>query len=152
MIAALLLIPKTAGSGVSSNMADTPRTLAFLLGAEAQDGQTPGSYTLQDLRDFMVSVLNIVPDVVSAAGTTQGTATVLVAQLNIVSTVAPGTGVVATAAYTKIWNVGLNDLKVYPISGAQFNTEGTNVSMLVPVGGAVETTMNPGDPTQGYAR
>jgi hypothetical protein len=36
-------------------MVDTVRTLAYLIGTEAPDGQAAGSYTLQRLRDFMVT-------------------------------------------------------------------------------------------------
>lgn len=98
-----------------------------------------------------VDVASTAPAVVAAAGTTQGTATVLSAQFNIITTVAAGTGVVANSTYTKIWNFGANDLKVYPLPTMQFNTEGTNIPILVPVGGVVETIMIPGG-TQGYAR
>lgn len=131
-------------------MVDTPRTQAYLTGTAFTDGQPQYAVTLQSERDFIVSVLNIVPASVSAAGTTQGTATVLTAQLNVVTTVAAGTGVVATATYTKIWNAGANDLLVYPITSAHFEALGTNLPILVPVGGAVEIVMTSG--TQGYAR
>lgn len=93
---------------------------------------------------------NWVPVVVSAAGATQGTATVLSSQFNIVTLVAPGTGVIATAGFTKIWNAGANNLLVYPISLAQFDAIGTNLPITIPVGGAAEIVMASG--VQGYAR
>lgn len=130
-------------------MVDTPRTQAFLTGTLFPDGSPQGFITPQSERDFIVSVLNVVPAIVSAAGTTQGTATALTAQLNVVTTVAAGTGVVATATYTEIWNAGANDLLVYPVSSAHFDALGTNLPITVPVGGAVRIIMNG---TQGYAR
>lgn len=130
-------------------MVDTPRTQAFILN-RFRDGQTQFSVLLQDERDFIVSTLNVVPASVSAAGTTQGGATVLTAQFNVVTAVAAGSGVMATANYTKIWNSGANDLLVYPISSAQFDAVGTNLPITVPVGGAVEIVMTSG--TQGYVR
>ncbi len=37
-------------------MADTIRTLAYLIASEFQNGQPPGSISPQDMRDFLVSV------------------------------------------------------------------------------------------------
>jgi hypothetical protein len=128
----------------------TPTSSSTLLTGEFQDGQSPGSIVPGCVRDIIASSPNIVPVTVSAAGTTQGTATVLTAQFNIVTSVASGTGVKATAGYTKIWNAGANALLVYPISGAQLDANGTNIPVSVGVGGSVEINMT--SPTQGYAR
>jgi hypothetical protein len=63
---------------------------------------------------------------ISAAGTTQATATELIAGISYVSTVAFGAGVALSPNATPgtcqiVYNAGANALKVYPISGAQIN-------------------------------
>lgn len=66
---------------------------------------------------------------ISAAGSTQGTATQLAAEFNQVATVGSGTGVIlatALAVPQYVWNDGANSLLVYPPSGAQINNLGTN--------------------------
>ena len=50
--------------------------------------------------------------------------------------------------YTKVWNATSNACLVYPISGAQFNSNGTNSPISVPAGGAAEFIMS--TTTQGY--
>jgi hypothetical protein len=127
-------------------MVDTPRTQAALITASADN--TTGNYNNQNQRDFIVSVLNVVPAVVSAAGTTQANATVLTAQSNIVTVCAAGAGVVATAGYTKVYNRAANAVLVYPISSAQFEGLGTIAPVSIPVGGQAEFFMT--SSTQGY--
>ena len=66
-----------------------------------------------------------------AAGTTQGTATVLTNAVNDIGTVAAGSGVslwtTATAGDSQIvYNRGANAVKVYPPSGAKINGLSTN--------------------------
>jgi hypothetical protein len=80
-----------------------------------------------------LGVATIVQDVgtaISAAGTTQGTATTLTNTLNGISTVASGAGVVlwtGTAGDCQIvYNGGANAVKVYPPSGAKINGLATN--------------------------
>jgi hypothetical protein len=73
---------------------------------------------------------------ISAAGTTQATATVLTAQDNDVTTVASGSGVVPTNLFSQgeeitIFNSGANALKVYPMSGFQINALPTNQAMTL---------------------
>jgi hypothetical protein len=67
---------------------------------------------------------------VSAAGSTQGTGTVLTTEFNRVSTVTSGSGVVlptATAGMAiVIVNTSANSLLVYPASGAAINSLATN--------------------------
>jgi len=81
---------------------------------------------------------------VSAAGTTQGTATALTRPINIVSTVAAGSadGVVmpATVAGMRIIviNTSAATLKVYPASGGQINALGTNAAYVLAAGGRLE--------------
>ena len=75
---------------------------------------------------------------VSAAGTTQGTATELTAADNEVTTVASGAGVIlssnlAAGDVQTVFNAGANPLKVYPPSGMQINSLSSNASMLLAV-------------------
>jgi hypothetical protein len=77
---------------------------------------------------------------VTAAGTTQGTGTTLTAQLNNITTVASGTGVVLPAPVQagvsiSIVNKGANPLLVYPNSGASIDALSANTPFSIPVGG-----------------
>ena len=67
---------------------------------------------------------------ISAAGTTQGTATALTNALNGVSTVASGAGVVLYAGSAGdcqlVYNGGANPVNVYPPVGAKINGMPTN--------------------------
>jgi hypothetical protein len=73
---------------------------------------------------------------VSAAGTTQGTATALTTQLANVTTVASGAGVVlpatpAAGSHCLVRNSGLSALLVYPAGTSQINTLGASVAISV---------------------
>jgi len=73
---------------------------------------------------------------ITAAGTTQATATVLTAQDNEVTTVASGTGVslspfLSAGEELTVFNVGANPLKVYPFLGTQINALPVNTAMLL---------------------
>lgn len=87
----------------------------------------------------------------SAAGATQGTATVLSAQFNELTTVNAGTGVLLPATIgipTYIYNRGANTVNVYPPSGAQINAAGTNTAVTIAANGTANYTML--SATQGY--
>lgn len=76
---------------------------------------------------------------VTAAGSTQGTATALTVQLSHVTTVALNTGVilptpVAAGLRITIRNGGANALNVYPHTGGNIAGTGTNVAISVDVG------------------
>ena len=89
---------------------------------------------------------------VSAAGTTQGTATALTASVNVVTTVAANAGVILPAGATqpvRVLNRGANALKVYPQTGAQIEAAGVNAAVIVPVGAGV--TFLPVSSSQWYA-
>jgi len=83
---------------------------------------------------------------ISAAGTTQGTATELTAHVNVVSTVASGAGVIL---YSKsvpvdsqvIFNAGANELIVYPVSSAKINSLPVNTGVILPTNTAMEVIM-----------
>ena len=77
-----------------------------------------------------------------SAGTVQGDAVPLVAEINIISTVAAGTGVVfpsAAAGYTLIVkNAGLLNLTVYPASGDRINDDLVNSPVILEPGAALQ--------------
>jgi hypothetical protein len=75
---------------------------------------------------------------VSAAGTVQGDATALAAQLNVITTAGANTGVILPAA-GPIWvrNSGANTLKVYPPVGGAINGLGVNAAATLAVNGSV---------------
>lgn len=72
------------------------------------------------------------PVTVSAAGTTQGTATIIANPLSIATTVAANTGVILSLSYQQILNAGANPLKVYPNSGAAITGGGTTLTTNLP--------------------
>ena len=73
---------------------------------------------------------------ISAAGTTQGTATRLTAADNELTTVAAGAGVVLSADLASgdsqtVFNAGANAVKVYPPSGMKINALAANAPMTL---------------------
>ena len=74
---------------------------------------------------------------ISAAGTTQGTATALTASVNHITTCASGAGVVlptpSAGTICTIINSGANALLVYPPSTGAIDNAGTNNAISVPV-------------------
>ena len=74
----------------------------------------------------------------SAAGTTQGTATELTAADNELTTVGAGSGVALASAIAAgdqqtVFNAGANAVKVYPPVGMKINALATNAPMLLGV-------------------
>ena len=72
---------------------------------------------------------------ISAAGTTQGTATALTAANNNISTVAASAGVKLPAVQpgdvVAVFNAGANTLTVYPPTSAAFNALAVNAGVLL---------------------
>lgn len=73
---------------------------------------------------------------ISAAGTTQGTATELGATDNEVTTVSVGAGVVLSSQLSagdeqSVYNAGANALKIYPPSGMKINSLATNAPVTL---------------------
>ena len=73
---------------------------------------------------------------ISAAGTTQGTATELAAADNEITTAAAGSGVVLSASLAAgdsqtVFNAGANAVKVYPPVGMRINALATNAAMTL---------------------
>lgn len=79
---------------------------------------------------------------VSAAGTTQGTATGLTAQISVVSTVASGAGVRLPAATPgmrfTIMNTSANALLVYPATNGIINSQAANAAYSQPAGARLD--------------
>lgn len=71
----------------------------------------------------------------SAAGTTQGTATAINTSNVLVSTVASGAGVIIPALQQGDWGIiyngGANPLLVYPPTGAKINQAATNAGITL---------------------
>ena len=91
------------------------------------------------------AVASIVMDVgagLSAAGTTQGTATALTNTLNGITTAGAGSGVILYAGSDGdcqiVYNGGANPVNVYPPSGAKINGLATNASHLLATNTACE--------------
>ena len=73
---------------------------------------------------------------ISAAGTTQGTATELTAAASELTTVAAGAGVVlssklAAGDIQTVFNAGANAVKIYPPSGMKINSLATDAPMTL---------------------
>jgi len=131
----------------------TTKTQAQNLAALA-DGQAAGSITPQVLRNLACSTGNaqITPTggsvtqtisdalgsvAVTASGTNQATAAALSAGVNVVTSVAPNTGVVLpSGGVTTVMDKGANTLNVYPASGAAIDSNATNSPVLIGVGGS----------------
>ena len=79
---------------------------------------------------------------IAAAGTTQGTATVLTKEINIVSTVLAGNGVVLPTAVAGmvvvITNTNGNSLLVYPATGATINALAVNAALTQTTGATLQ--------------
>ena len=83
-----------------------------------------------------------VSQAVTAAGSTQATATLLTRPINNITTVAASTGVIFPAAVPGmriiVRNGGANILRIYPASGAQINTLGTNTGLQLETSATIE--------------
>lgn len=79
---------------------------------------------------------------ISAAGTVQGNATPLTKEINIVSTVSTGQGVVLPTAVAgmviNIVNTSANSLLVYPASSAIINSQAANAALTMPTSSSLQ--------------
>ncbi len=87
---------------------------------------------------LMESMCKDVNTSVSAAGTTQGTATELTATDSEITTVAADSGVILHSSLSAgdqqtVFNAGADAVKVYPPSGMKINALSTNAAMLLAV-------------------
>ena len=99
-----------------------------MLGYKAFAAGLPGPLAAVICKDAGTSI--------SAAGTTQGTATELTNADNELTTVAAGAGVVLSASLAAgdsqtVFNAGANAVKVYPPSGMRINALATNAAMTL---------------------
>ena len=87
-------------------------------------------------------VIRSVNAAVSAAGTVQGNATAITKEMNVVSTVASGAGVVLPTAVAgmviSITNTSANSLAVYPATSAAINTGAANAAYTQPAGSTLQ--------------
>jgi hypothetical protein len=108
---------------------------------------TPDLSTILTL-NANVSILNLLKlslsNGLSAAGTTQGTATTIGVSINIITTVAAGTGVILPNAGSLpgsriiIFNQGANTLNIYPNSGSNIDGGTTNAPITLAPGKLIE--------------
>lgn len=99
---------------------------------------TTGKFTTLESTGTLKCGTNMIRSVaatVSAAGTSQATATALTADINNVTTVGSGTGVIlpVPVAGTKItvFSNGANNLLVYPNSGATIDANSANTAVTL---------------------
>ncbi len=88
------------------------------------------------------AINGLVAATVSAAGTTQGTATTLTSSVNVVTTAAASSGVVLTNSQIgdeyEVLNLGANPVTVYPPSSGQINNLSANAGFLLSPNTAVK--------------
>lgn len=116
-----------------------PNLAAAVLATTSNLSQTfAGLTTFSANVTFSSSILRSTQTGISAAGTTQGTATALTKDFNVVSTVAASSGVVlptaAAGAQVTVKNAGANALAVYPASGGTIDALAANAAFSIPVG------------------
>ena len=115
----------------------TSNGIHFVVNSGAGDAGAISSSGAWNFNSLQYSLTNAS---VSAAGTNQGTATVLTSTYNVVTTVASGAGVelpvpASPGTSVSIVNKGANALLVYPNSGGAIDAASTNVAISVPVNG-----------------
>ena len=86
----------------------------------------------------LAAILQDTATAVSAAGTTQGTATELTAADNEITTVGAGAGCILASQLApgdsqSVFNAGANAVKIYPPSGFKINALTTNTPMQLSV-------------------
>lgn len=130
----------------------TSGSLARNLIFESTNSNSPCSFT------GTVTVFNSPPDfwfmpgyAVSAAGTTQGTATTLLQRVSMVTTASAGQGVVLNSYLPEqiIINATSVSIDIYPPSGANFNNGTTNAAVTLYPGNGV--TMRQSSATAWYS-
>ena len=99
---------------------------------------TSPSITTPTLNSAVVNNNNAV----SAAGTTQGTATALTVDYNVITTAAASSGVVLPTATAGrrivIVNKGANTLSIYPATGGTIDALAANAAIQVAANGSIE--------------
>ena len=129
-LAALLML-LTGGARSHAGGVLTQGQLNTELGTScAAQGKTAPCIGPAQMSDLIATAVPAVATGISAAGTTQGTATALTGQINDVATVAAGTGVALPTAVAgqqdTVCNDGANALLIYPASGASIGSNAAN--------------------------
>jgi hypothetical protein len=108
----------------------------------AAQGKPAPCITPTQMSDLVVTAVPLVNTGLAAAGSTQGTATVLTGQMNTVTTVPTGAGVVlptpVAGQVLYVSNQGANPLSVYPPSGASIDGLAANAPILIAAGSTNE--------------
>ena len=129
-LAALLML-LTGGARSHAGGVLTQGQLNTELGTScAAQGKTAPCIGPAQMSDLIATAVPAVATGISAAGTTQGTATALTGQINDVATVGAGTGVALPTAVAgqqdTVCNDGANALLIYPASGASIGSNAAN--------------------------
>jgi hypothetical protein len=124
-------------TGIQANFAQNSITATTFLGNLTGAGNTNvGNLNATGY------VIRSVGTGISAAGTVQGNATAITKEMNVVSTVASGAGVVLPTAVSgmviSITNTSANTLLVYPATSAAINTGATNAAYSQPAGATLQ--------------
>lgn len=130
---------QTAGDGLSGTTTlAVDSTVVRTTGTQSIAGAKTFSDNLTTTAHHIASV----GAAISAAGTVQGDATLLAADINNVTTVAANSGVIFPTAVAgmrlSVFNNGANDLDVYPATGAQVNALGANAPFILAVGAKLD--------------
>jgi hypothetical protein len=85
---------------------------------------------------FAGQVAGDITTAITAAGSTQGTATAIYSDVNVVSTAAASTGVLlpsnrSAGDTVEVVNLGANSLSVYPPTGGNINNGAANAAFAV---------------------
>jgi len=141
-IAALCaLIALSAGARAGSML--TQGQLNTELGTScASQGKTAPCITPTQMSDLVVTAVPGVSIGITAAGSSQSTATGLTSQMNTVTTVPVGSGIIlptpVAGQVVYVSNRGTNPLTVYPPSGASIDGLAANAPIVVAVGSTAE--------------
>lgn len=125
----------TSAAGTANQITASASTGAVTL-------SIPSTFTAPGYARITTALYDSINNAVSAAGTTQGTATALTVSHNVVTSVAANAGVVLpTPAFggwkITIYNRGANAVSVYPQSGASIDAGAANAPIILPVNQAV---------------
>jgi len=128
-VAAFLATPSSANLAAALTDESGSSTVAFT---------TSPTLTTPTLNSAVVNNNNAV----SAAGATQGTATALTVDYNVITTAAASSGVVLPAATAGrrivIVNKGANTLSIYPATGGTIDALAANAAIQVAANGSIE--------------
>jgi len=134
-ITATTFVGSLSGAATSATTAGTVTTAAqpnITSTGTLTSITTSGNITAQANINMTGYVIRSVGTGISAAGSTQGTATAITKEINVVSTVASGAGVVLPTAVAgmaiTITNTSANSLLVYPATNGIINSLSANVA------------------------